>query len=534
MADHHRNTAIVIDDLHLADAATLQALEFVAANVKQSRIIFVVTFDAQCTSTVLRAATTSMQVFSDCRELQLQPPVENDEGYYPSDQLRDGAGSSRALLGDLIDRTPTRALKILQCGSCIGSDFSVARLSQALCLSHLAVVDGLRLVDPLLASQVGEVWRFRHNGIQQAVYASIPQQAKQVYHARVGKNLLDGIGDGATDEDIFGAAEHFYVAAGEGPSLVGQERIAEIYLLAGSRAKRGGAYEDASRYIGAGLALRGAEFFSASAAMELAECRAWCGDIAGADLAFSAVETAATSRLERAKVQVIRAHIFAATDNLDLSLQAGLHGLELLNAGLPRTPSPQDVERALRTFEDKALWSMDKMLQKRSGEFSEPLAVLHLLAAIFRAAYYTDYSLLQIVRTRLVAAAVEVGRTKFTPLACILCAVHLAARREDILLASAYGSAAVQIERELNDVYAGSSVSLRYCIYVMHFRYSIAEVMAMLYDATSKPVGMVDASWRRFARLHILFVKGIFGSSLFEMLEEARSAEAEALQEGQP
>ena len=132
-------------------------------------------------------------------------------------------------------------------------------------------------------------YSFLHDRVQQAAYALIPMEEKQIVHLTVGRLLLESPTPNRSEEKLFDIVQHFNL----GSSLIaeGTERIAlaRLNLSAGRRAKSSTAYEAALDYFKAGVGFLNEKQWASdydlafSLHLEPAECHNLCGNFDDAE-----------------------------------------------------------------------------------------------------------------------------------------------------------------------------------------------------------------------------------------------------------
>ena len=102
-------------------------------------------------------------------------------------------------------------------------------------------------------------YRFLHDRVQQAAYSLIPDQEKQSTHLKVGQLLLKNTSEKEIEENIFEIVNQLNI----GMDLITVESekyaVAQLNLIAGSKAKSATAYDAAFRYLQIGLSLLAAD-----------------------------------------------------------------------------------------------------------------------------------------------------------------------------------------------------------------------------------------------------------------------------------
>src|SRR6202011_2820986 len=98
-------------------------------------------------------------------------------------------------------------------------------------------------------------YRFLHDRVQEAAYSLIPKELRAESHLRIGMLLAARTPPGKRDEAIFEIVNQLNRGSHLITSVEDRERVAELNLIAGRRAKLTTAYDSALKYLRAGRAL---------------------------------------------------------------------------------------------------------------------------------------------------------------------------------------------------------------------------------------------------------------------------------------
>ena len=96
-------------------------------------------------------------------------------------------------------------------------------------------------------------YRFLHDRVQQATYSLIDDSRKEVLHLKAGRSMLAHTPQEALEGRIFEIVHHFNLSRGIIKDSGERQRIAEMNLMAGRKAKTSAAYEPAYRYLSTGI-----------------------------------------------------------------------------------------------------------------------------------------------------------------------------------------------------------------------------------------------------------------------------------------
>src|ERR1700687_2978117 len=150
-------------------------------------------------------------------------------------------------------------------------DATQEALKQLACLGNVAEIAALTLVHAAPegeihaslweAVRVGLILRlegsyaFLHDRVQEAAYALIPEGERAAAHLRIGRALASRTASEELEEHIFEIVNQLDRGAALIDLREERERVAELNLIAGKRAKTSTAYASALNYLAAGRAL---------------------------------------------------------------------------------------------------------------------------------------------------------------------------------------------------------------------------------------------------------------------------------------
>ena len=106
----------------------------------------------------------------------------------------------------------------------------------------------------LVLSQ-GASYRFLHDRIQEAAYALIPEELRPQMHLRSGRLLILKMTAHDIAENIFDIVNQLNLGIALISDPDEKERVAELNLNAGKKAKASAAYASACTYFSVGMAL---------------------------------------------------------------------------------------------------------------------------------------------------------------------------------------------------------------------------------------------------------------------------------------
>jgi len=316
-----------------------------------------------------------------------------------------------------LTRLPIETQAALQQFACLGSMAEITALSIVHGTSEEAVrADLWEAARQQLLIQLGGSYKFVHDRVQEAAYSLIPEELRAAAHLRIGRLLAAHTPPEKREEAIFEIVNQL----NRGTALITardeREKLAELNLIAGKRAKASTAYASALTYLFAGASLMAEDSWERrhelTFALELnrAECEFLTSERAEAEQRLAALSSRAATTEERATVACLRADLYMTLDQGSRAVAVGLDYLRHL--GIDWSPHPTE-EEARREYD--RIWSQ---LDGRTIEelvdlplMSDPasLATLDVLTKLGPAAFFTDFNLHALVVCRAINLSLEHG-----------------------------------------------------------------------------------------------------------------------------
>jgi len=318
-----------------------------------------------------------------------------------------------------LNRLPTETQKALQQLACLGNSADFAMLRMVYQDSSEEMHGQLwEAVRTGLIFRIEDSYTFLHDRVQEAAYSLIPQQLRAAAHLRIGMQMASHTPPDKLEEEIFEIATQLNRGSHLITSIAERERIVELNLIAGRRAKISTAYASALRYLHAGRGLMMDDAWNRnydlvfSIEYLLAECELLTADMSSAESRLSVL-------VERAK----GAHDIALVTRLRLTLYDFLgrsdRGVEVFieyerGHGNHWSPHPTD-EEVSREYDQ--IWSLlgtrkiEQLADLPLITNPDVLDVLDVFNAIVMPAMFTDENLHALVVCRMVRLSLEHGNS---------------------------------------------------------------------------------------------------------------------------
>ncbi|RKR36217.1 ATP-binding sensor histidine kinase [Paraburkholderia sp. BL17N1] len=323
------------------------------------------------------------------------------------------------LMVEKLNRLPSGTKKALQQLSCLGISADFATL-------HVVYQDSIdELHDQLwhavrmgLVHQLEDSYRFVHDRVQEAAYSLIPQSLRADAHLRIGMLMASRASPQALDEHIFEIVNQLNRGAHLVNSIEERERIAQLNLIAGRRAKTSTVYASAIGYLNAGRELltdetcdRNDELIFSIESL-LAECDVQTANLASAEARLSMLARRATSARDRALITRLRLTLYNLLDRSDRGVDVFIEYQRGRGERWSPHPSVGEVSK-----EFNQVWS--RVSEKQKGELvnlplvkdADLLDILDVLTEAVLTAQFTDENLHALILCRMVEISLDYGNS---------------------------------------------------------------------------------------------------------------------------
>ncbi|HSK01122.1 MAG TPA: GAF domain-containing protein, partial [Kofleriaceae bacterium] len=196
-----------------------------------------------------------------------------------------------------------------------------------------------------------------------------------------------------------------------------RERVAELYLTAGTRAQASTAYASALRYFTAGAALLAAEPAARpelAFALELhrAECELLTGALDAAEPQLAALVRRAGNLVDLAAVTLARLALYTMVDRVDLAARAALEYLRRAGIEWPAHPTDGEIRREYdRIWQQLGSRAIEDLAELPPMLDPDRRATMDVLTIAQPAALLTDENLHSLMVCRMVNLSLEHGNS---------------------------------------------------------------------------------------------------------------------------
>ncbi|XYI02261.1 AAA family ATPase [Sorangium sp. So ce1128] len=264
----------------------------------------------------------------------------------------------------------------------------------------------------------GGVYKFLHDRVQEAAYSLIPESERAGVHLQIGRLLSSRTPPEELEEKIFEIVNQLDRGAALVTSREERERVAELNLVAGKRAKRSIACASALTYLSVGTELLAedswARRYELTFALELhrAECEYLTGALSAAEKRLSMLSHRARNLVDIAAVTSARVALYTTLDRSDRGVEVCLEYLR--RVGVKWSPHPTDEEVQA---EYKQIWHqlgsrpIEELIDLPPATDPDCHATMDVLTWSQSPALFTDEKLVCLVIGRMANISLEHGNS---------------------------------------------------------------------------------------------------------------------------
>jgi PAS domain S-box-containing protein len=316
-----------------------------------------------------------------------------------------------------LNRLPSATQKALQQFACMGNSAEVDMLRLVYQGTVEALHDDLwEAVRSGLIFRGDASYRFLHDRMQEAAYSLIPPDQRAEAHLRIGQLLAANTPPAQRDEAIFEIVNQLNRGSHLITSVEERERVAELNLIAGRRARNSAAYESALKYLRAGSALLTTETWARRYdivfAIELlmAECELLTADMVAAEHRLLRLAPQTRNRHDLCVVTRLQLTLYTALDQSNRGVTVFLDWLRQQGTVWPIHPTRDDVMR-----EYERIWTLlgsrkiEELVNLPLATDTDFVDTLDIFAEIVTPTLFFDEHLSSLAVCRMVNLSLEHG-----------------------------------------------------------------------------------------------------------------------------
>ena len=340
--------------------------------------------------------------------------------------------------------------------------------------------------DDILHSQLSILnFQFLHDRVQQAAYALIDDKQKQAFHLQIGRLMLSQ----AKEEEIFDLVGQLNMGSELMTQASERQKLAQLNLSAGIKAKASAAYQAAFNYFQIGINLLEKKSWQTQYDLTLAiyveatETTYLNGNFDEMERFSNIVLTSAHSILDTITVYEVKINAYIAQKELLQALQTAISVLKKLGVRFPKKPGK--IHLLLSFLYTKfillgkpieSLYSLPKMTEPYK------LAAMRIMSRIMPASYITFPALMPIMTFKQVQLSIKLGNAPGSAFAYANYGMIQCSMLGNIDVGFQFGEMAVKTAKRLNSKEFKESTFVLVNNLVRHWKEHIRESLKPLLE----------------------------------------------------
>ncbi|MED4755045.1 helix-turn-helix transcriptional regulator [Brevibacillus choshinensis] len=345
------------------------------------------------------------------------------------------------LMIEKIERLPENTRNALRLAGCMGNSFDLKTLSLAAGESLFetarqllpAITAGLLLplddsytylyedhghVTQTIEADFNVSFAFLHDRVQHTAYSLISNDEKKEIHFMIGRMMLETADSRQLDEKIYQIVHHLNMGKDRITSEEERQKLAELNLQAGLKAKGSTAYFAALNHFRAGLGLLSDQDWQDryEVAFQLhlhrAECEYLCSHYETAEEQFVQLMQRALDKIDRVEVYRIRIALYINLGKYVEAIQLGLQGLEEFEMSIAYKPKLVTIVQESFVTRWKLSKRMDELAHLPYVSDPTVKAIMELIMAIAAPAFFVNKEAYVVLMCRYIRLALAYGNTE--------------------------------------------------------------------------------------------------------------------------
>jgi predicted ATPase/class 3 adenylate cyclase len=465
-------------------------------------------------------------------------------------------------MADKIQKLPADTQTMLQLAACIGNNFDLKTLSIVAEVNPLAgsntlwsaLEEGLILpadsayktaqdynsemselspIDDLIQELLGEstiAYSFLHDRVQQAAYSLMSGEEQQAIHLKMGRLLLQNTTEDEMDLRIFDIVNHFNRGIELITDEIEKQKLIQLNLMAGQKAKASAAYEPALKYFKMGMQLLDGESWrvlynlTLSLYSERSECEYLIGNFEQAEHFFDVILNHVKTKEEKASLYVLKVILYTNVGRLHEAIAIGVDGLILMGINLTEKSIDetiqQDVAEIQTALSNKTIQDLYQLPVMTDPKW---IAVMNILISLAAPTYFTNIKVWMLIVVKMVNCSLKYGNSYFSSFAYAAYGLLTGSAFGDYQTGYELGQLSLSVNEKFNNIAFNSKIYFMLGAFINHWRRHVKEDFEYLKKAFTYGNETGDPSFSCYAANILASEMFIKGDSLESVYRESRT-----------
>ncbi|MBW8829152.1 MAG: response regulator [Burkholderiales bacterium] len=352
-----------------------------------------------------------------------------------------------------LSRLPVETQEALKQLACLGNSANLASLRMVQGTSGEKIDAALwEAIRGGLVFRMEDSYKFLHDRVQEAAYALIPPSLRPELHLRIGRLLIAGMHEEEIGEKVFDLVNQFNLGLPLISVWKEKQRVAEFNLIAGRKAKASTAYSAAVSYLSAGITLLAEEGWQSCYALafdlsfERAECELLRSNFDVASQFIEELLLRGQSNIDRGEGYRLRMVLQLMQGENPSAVRTALECLQMFGMALPEHPTQSQVraeyDTVLSTLGERSIVTL---IDLPLMDYPEMRAIMNILSALCRSAYFTHSDLCRMTACRMVNLSLQHGSSEFSVIGYAWMAIQIGPVFHHYKVGEQFGQLAIDV-----------------------------------------------------------------------------------------
>ncbi|MEH1940345.1 MAG: AAA family ATPase [Nostoc sp.] len=353
-------------------------------------------------------------------------------------------------------------------------------------------------------------YKFLHDRVQQASYSLIPDDQKKQTHLKIGELLLIHTSEKDIEENIFEIVNQLNVGAEFITQQPQKDRLAQLNLIAGQKAKAATAYESSVKYLNVGLELLPLDSWQCqydltlNLYVETAAVEFLNTNFERAEILSNVVLSQAKTLLDRVQVYETKMQFYIAKNQMQAALNTGLQVLKMLGLPLSETPPTRLTRLNLGGKRIEDLTELPEMTDVYK------LAALRVLINLIPPVYIAAPELYPQVVFKMTNLCLKYGNSPMSSYTYVLYGMFLCGVFEDIDSGYQFGQLGLKLLNQFNAKEMTAKIYETFNYFIRHWKEPAINTIEPLIEGVQRGLETGDLEYASYSACfyctHLFFI----------------------------
>ncbi|QIR41600.1 AAA family ATPase [Tolypothrix sp. PCC 7910] len=373
-------------------------------------------------------------------------------------------------------------------------------------------------------------YKFIHDRVQQAAYFLIPEDQRKHIHLKIGLLLWSNIPDEEREEKIFQLVNQLNIAVELITDLHQREELAQMNLIAGTKALSSTAYAAAIKYLKIGIELLPNDSWISKYQLTLklyetaAEAAYLCGEFEQMEQLVNVVLLQAKTLLEKVKVYDVKIQAYGAQNQPLNSVNTALNFVKLLGVEFPENPGISDVQLAMAEITSNiGERNIEDLIHLPNMTDAKFLAVIRIISSSSSFVYQAAPQYFPLIVIKQIELSLKYGNAPLSSFAYVLYGLILCGMMGDIESGYQFGNLALSLTNKFNVGELKAKVIEIFYATIRHCKKHTKEILNPLLEGYSAALQTGDLEFASYCIYTHSYASYFVGRELNEVALEMAS-----------